>query len=295
LILSRAVEAFRLQALQTSVPSGSHGFSNDLPIAFVLQLRQWRESWIFRWTSCSRSSDMPSNEPSHFEVYEYYACLVIQSLALQFAQDRSPLTLPSTFLEVGPFIWWTRLRAQYQSSAMKLVQTIEGSRKNTRMTRSLPDFVHTATTYAATSLLRCTQAKFAHLRPDRSTIFEYARKASALLAEAAIDSDHIAAVQSALISRLIAARDVVVDETAWSTSSLPFGTSPTTRLGRPLEAVDFGDFARAVNDDQNMTFWPPLPPLYDSTGDNQRPLIDQPVDGLLTASVDGQGSSAAGA
>lgn len=162
--------------------------------------------------------------------------------------------------------------------------------------------MHSALTYAATSLLRCTQTRFASLSPDRSRIFEVARQAADLLGEAAIGADHIAAVQSGFVSRLIATRDVVATPASASarvgglkTSAVKTGAggtadrqallagerngvtapaheqgtagqigtaagvSPDTMFNRPPEAIDFEAFARALNVDQSMTPWPPLP------------------------------------
>lgn len=150
--------------------------------------------------------------------------------------------------------------------AIRLIQAIEESRKDPRSTRSLPDFIHTALTYASTSLLRCTQTRFAHLHPDRQQIFDLSRRAADMLAEAAIDSSHIAAVQSALVSKLITARDTPPHTAAHPLDQGQPLISPNQTYKMPLEAVAFESFARALNVDQNMTPWPPIAPMMDATG-----------------------------
>jgi len=133
-----------------------------------------------------------------------------------------------------------------------------------RALRGVPDFVHAALTYAATSLLRCTQSRFAHLQSDRQVILSTARKAAALLAEAATGPDHIAAVQSAFLSRLVVSRDRPSGDTVpVSGSSANVVLSPETGLNRPLQAIDFEAFARALDTDPSMTAWPPIGQIRD--------------------------------
>ena len=245
LILSQAVDAFRIQALRPSV-SGSYTVPSDLVTAFALQLRQWRETALADPASRNKSDGSPGE--GHFEVYESYAWLVVQSLALQFAQDHCPSALPSTFSEASQ----SRISAdrQYQGCAMHLIEKVKTWRRQ-HFTRSVPDYYHSALTYGATSLLRCTQARFAHLQPDRPRIFELARTATALLAEAAIDSDHIAAMQSALISKLVALRDVNVIRDSQSVDPI---ISPIDRH-RPLEAINLNDFTRENDTGQAPNLW----------------------------------------
>lgn len=164
-----------------------------------------------------------------------------------------------------------------------------------RALRGVPDFTHSALTYAATSLLRCTQTRFSSLTPDRARIFDAARRAADLLGEAAISADHIPAVQSEFVSKLIAARDAeagpraseaahpasmqsmeiakrsgngrIREDPAGGTEAAavvapagpPSGISPNAIFNRPPEAIDFEMFARALNVDHSLTPWPPMP------------------------------------
>lgn len=290
LILSRAVNSFRRQALQVSRMSSSYGLFTDLATTFALEIHQWRNDSISRWTE---RQNVNAGESDYFDIYEYSARLVTQSLALQHALDTAPSTLPSVFLEVGLSSQLKRLTAQYQACAATLIGTIESSRRHAHAARSLPDFFHTTTAYAATSLLRCAQARFARLRPDRAKIFELARKACSLLAEAAIDSDHIAAVQSAVLSKIITAHDVAPGEAAL-VSDLAFGSSPAARVDRPLEAGDFRAFARQVNEDQNMTLWPPLRQVSASTGTGDSWVNGLPGVGASAAPPEGPNSGEPG-
>ena len=133
------------------------------------------------------------------------------------------------------------------------------------LTRGCPDFVFTVLTYAAVSLLRATQSQFAHLEPNRDTIFGPARKAADMLARAAMVPDHLPASQSVFLSRLIEAK-------AHEPTRDPAIFVP--------EAIDFEAFGQAIAEDQTKTLWPPMPgngfegtmlPNQEGFGDGNRP------------------------
>jgi hypothetical protein len=144
--------------------------------------------------------------------------------------------------------------------------------------RGVPDFAHASLTYAATSLLRCTQTRFAHLHPDRRRIFAVSRKAAELLAAAATEPDHIAAAQSAFISRLIISRENSTDHNMGKSSgSLTASLRPSESINnRSLQAIDFEAFARTLGTDQSMTPWPPIPIMRQSGSDAIWELAGQP-------------------
>jgi len=112
------------------------------------------------------------------------------------------------------------------------------------LTRGCPDFVFTVLTYAAVSLLKATQSQFSHLKPNRSIIFNLARKAADMLARAAMVPDHLPASQSVFLSRLIEAKahEPTYDPTAF----IP-------------EPIDFEAFGNSITEDQTKTLWPPMP------------------------------------
>ena len=127
---------------------------------------------------------------------------------------------------------------------MRLINCFEVDIQHPGLTRGCPDFVFTVLTYAAVSLIRATQTQFAHLEPDRPSIFSLARKAADMLAQAAMVSDHLPASQSVFLSRLI---DFKERESAQTVSVLI------------PEPIDFEAFAMSINEDQTRTLWPPMP------------------------------------
>ena len=155
--------------------------------------------------------------------------------------------------------------------------------------RGVPDFAHTSLTYAATSLLRCTQSRFAYLAPDRKRIFAVTRRAADLLAAAATESDHIAAVQSAFLSKLISSRDTSNGHSKATTSSesSPALEHPPPNFvnNRPLQADDFEAFARTLGTDQTLTPWPPIPMMWQNGSDANWKLVGQPASVLDPVSV----------
>lgn len=155
--------------------------------------------------------------------------------------------------------------------------------------RGVPDFAHTSLTYAATSLLRCTQSRFAYLAPDRKRIFTVTRRAADLLAAAATESDHIAAVQSAFLSKLISSRDTSNDHSRGTTSSESLSAlchpPPDFVNNRPLQADDFEAFARTLGTDSTLTPWPPIPIMRQNGSDANWKLVGQPASTLDPVSI----------
>jgi hypothetical protein len=98
--MSRVVDVFRVQALQSSVSTDSLEISSDLTTTFAEQLSRWREISIVQWRALSGISPQTGGDVQ-FEVYEQYARLVIQSLALQNTLNNSPRNLPTCFIEVS--------------------------------------------------------------------------------------------------------------------------------------------------------------------------------------------------
>ena len=131
---------------------------------------------------------------------------------------------------------------QYQNIAMRLIDAFETEFEGKGFTRGCPDFVYTTLTFAAVSLLKGTQAQFAHLEPDRAALLSLARKAADILARTATTSDHLPASQHAFISRLIDKR---------SAEPQPL---PTT-----LQPMDFQAFGQSIDQDLSKTPWPPAP------------------------------------
>jgi len=260
LIVSRAIDAYRCQGLRNLTSADSQGMNSDLSLVFAHQLEKWRTDVTTSW---ARASGRPvsGDISSRIDLFDRYSRLVVQSLALQQALNSMSPSLPLCFAEVSGLTYLTcALTLQYQSCAVELVDVVGGLGSSAR---GAPDFVHAAMTYAATSLLRCTQSRFSHLHINRQSILATARRAAALLAEAAIGPDHIAAVQSAFLSRLILSRDQPEAHMAGASTAEITGVSPQTGIARPFQSIDFEAFARALDTDPSMTTWPPVGPMRD--------------------------------
>ena len=236
-ILVRAIDLFRsetaAQALEGSAVLTNQNSLPSIVRVFDKQFRQWRESSELKAQEYGAGERGIKFMVGSIRLYDHYARLVVHSHGLQRAVDNNPLDLPASF-------------AQYQTAAIRLITGFEADLEAPGLTRGCPDFVFTVLTYAAVSLLRATDATYAHLDPHRPTIFLLARKAADMLARAAMTSDHLPASQSMFLSRLI---EVKSNENNVEVPKMQ------------LEPIDFEAFAQSVDQDTSKTLWPPMPSL----------------------------------
>lgn len=156
---------------------------------------------------------------------------------------------------------------------MSLIDTFESELESPGFIRGCPDFVFTVLTYAAVSLLRVTQPRFAHLEPDRGRIFASARKASDMLARSAMTPDHLPASQSVFLSKLIDVKSAEIPTRQFQ----PQGYLP--------EMIDFEAFGQSLEGDQSKTLWPPAPFNFDlSSFATMQPSVAQTLDNNGTSS-----------
>lgn len=99
-------------------------------------------------------------------------------------------------------------------------------------------------TYAAVSLLKATEARFAHLDPHRPTIFMSARKAAEMLSRTAMTPEHLPASQSVFINRLIEVKSA--EKHSETPDAFP-------------EPIDFEAYGLSLDKDTGKTLWPPAP------------------------------------
>ncbi|KAK4687227.1 hypothetical protein P7C73_g2891, partial [Tremellales sp. Uapishka_1] len=148
--------------------------------------------YLHLWSECStNSSDSGENGPKRSP--EVVILMVIHSFGLQRAMECLPLDLPAAF-------------AEYQTAAIRLINSFEADLEATGLIRGCPDFLFTVLTYATVSLLKATQSQFSHLEPNITHLFAIATSASSVLARSATASDHLPASLSVFISNLIRPR-----------------------------------------------------------------------------------------
>jgi hypothetical protein len=209
----------------------------DMTYVFDTQFRQLAERAKMNVRPYEATdSRMAKYIDSSVKLYDQYARLVVHSFALQRAGEGRQGDLPSTF-------------SQYQLAAMRLIETFEMEFESSGFTRGCPDFVYTILTFAAVSLLKCTQSQFSHLDPDRSSVLSFARKAADSLARTATTPDHLPATQHAFLTRLIDQR------------------SHDHTLPTLLQPMDFEAFGQSIENDTNKTPWPPGPNALSRQGD----------------------------
>lgn len=130
-------------------------------------------------------------------------------------------------------------------SAIRLVEEFESDFEGAGFTRGCPDFIFTFLTFAAVSLLKGTQQQYAHLEPNRHSLFALARKASGILSRSAATPDHLPAIQHSFLTRLIDARSRITPD-----SAIPGG----------FTMMDFEAFGQSIDADLSKTPWPPTGP-----------------------------------
>lgn len=92
---------------------------------------------------------------------------------------------------------------QYHSAAVYLVNHFDEGFEAAGLTRGCPDFIFTVLTYGVVSLLKILSVPVSGFETITQSIIDLARRASDILARAAVTRDHLPAAQSSLVSRLI--------------------------------------------------------------------------------------------
>ncbi|GMK54789.1 hypothetical protein CspeluHIS016_0113750 [Cutaneotrichosporon spelunceum] len=241
LLLTRAMESFRADT------EGRSAAAPRLVGVYRTQFRAWRAD---AEDAARRAAAQPAMLAT-LALYDNYAQLVVQSFALERALERGTVTLAAEW-------------AEYQHAAVRLIEGFGADLSAPNLTRGCPDFVFTAVTYGAVSLLQALEPRLATLEPapDRDAIFALARQAADMLARAAVTADHVPASQSMFISRLIQVR-----------SRQPRQAQPMFDFGE----MDFEAFGLSVAADDTMSMWPPLP-NQNSRSTSPPPGEDAPTD-----------------
>lgn len=130
-------------------------------------------------------------------------------------------------------------------SAIRLIEEFESDFESAGLTRGCPDFIFTFLTFAAVSLLKSTQPQYAHLEPNRHSLFSLARKASGILSRSAATPDHLPAIQHSFLTRLIDARSKI---------------TPDRAVLGGFTMMDFEAFGQSIDADLSKTPWPPTGP-----------------------------------
>jgi hypothetical protein len=92
---------------------------------------------------------------------------------------------------------------QYHGVAVQLIRHFDDAFDSRGYTRGCPDFLFTVFTYGAVSLLKIISVPVEGFETITQSILDLARRASDILAQAAVTRDHLPASQSALVTRLI--------------------------------------------------------------------------------------------
>ncbi|KAL1408026.1 hypothetical protein Q8F55_004823 [Vanrija albida] len=122
-------------------------------------------------------------------LYEGYAALVLDAYVLERA----------LYLGSGA----DAALAEYQASAIRLIELFDIDLSSSHL-RGAPDTVFTVLTYAAVALVHSVALGGKSSSNNKAAVLALARRASDVLARAAMTPDHLPAAQSVFLSRLIA-------------------------------------------------------------------------------------------
>ncbi|WOO78104.1 Xylanolytic transcriptional activator xlnR [Vanrija pseudolonga] len=238
--LTRAVDSLRAQAAtwstNTSPAAGVYAAAMpDIVATHRVRFVAWRER------AERRVEALHEQYPDSAE----HAGLVIALARLY--EGYASLVLDAYVLERALFL---RRRgeglAEFQASAIRLIELFDIDLSSSHL-RGAPDTVFTVLTYAAVSLVHSV-ALGGRDSENKAAVLALARRASDVLARAAMTPDHLPAAQSVFLSRLIAkvGADAVSAEEASDIATLAGG--------QPDEAAH----ARALFE-PTTSIWPPRP------------------------------------